>query len=92
MGGTAPVIDAPAVLRAAQDVLSPYVGEKTARTTTSELLRKLKIGIVEDQMTAEQLEALLGGLATGVAVFVGQAKADTLIEQIRARFRAPAGA
>jgi hypothetical protein len=82
----APVLDAPAVLKAAQSVLAPYVGEKTARAWTSETLRKLGIGIGEDHMSLEELASLLDGLGTSLAVIVGQQKTAGLIEEIRARF------
>jgi hypothetical protein len=88
MGTTpaSPVLDAPAVLKAAQSVLAPYVSEKTARAWTSETLRKLGIGIGEDHMSPEELERLLEGLRVSLAVIVGEQKASDLIEEIRARF------
>jgi len=88
MGTTpaSPVLDAPAVLKAAQSVLAPYVSEKTARAWTSETLRKLGIGIGEDHMSPEELGRLLEGLRVSLAVIVGEQKASDLIEEIRARF------
>ena len=88
MGTTpaSPVLDAPAVLKAAQSVLAPFVGEKTARAWTSETLRKLGIGIGEDHMSPEELEKLLDGLGVSLAVIVGQQKTTDLIADIRARF------
>jgi hypothetical protein len=88
MGTTpaSPVLDAPAVLKAAQSVLAPYVSEKTARAWTSETLRKLGIGIGEDHMSPEELERLLEGLRVSLAVIVGEQKTSDLIEEIRARF------
>jgi hypothetical protein len=88
MERTAPVsqgIDPAAVLKAAQAVLGTYVGEKTARDWTSEVLRKLQLGLMED-MSRESFEAVLAGLVPGLAVIVGPAKADTLIGDLRARF------
>jgi hypothetical protein len=88
MGTTpaSPVLDAPAVLKAAQSVLAPYVGEKAARAWTSETLRKLGIGIGEDHMSHEELERLLEGLGVSLAVIVGGEKTAALIGEIKARF------
>ena len=88
MGPTpaSPVLDAPAVLKAAQSVLGAYVGEKTARAWTSETLRKLGIGIGEDHMSPEELDKLLQGLGVSLAVIVGQEKTDGLIDELRSRF------
>ena len=80
-----PALDPAAVLKAAQTVLGTYVGEKTARGWTSEMLRKLQIGLMED-MSREQFEAVLGGLVPGLAVIVGPAKAAALIDEIRSQF------
>ena len=88
MAAPAPVsstIDPGAVLKAAQAVLGTYVGEKTARDWTNDMLRKLQIG-VGDEMSRDAFDAVLGGLTPGLAVIVGPAKAASLIEDIRARF------
>jgi hypothetical protein len=88
MASTAPVpstLDPAVVLKATQTVLGSYVGEKTARDWTSEMLRKLHIGLMEE-MSREHFEAVLGGLAPGLEVIVGPAKASSLIEEIRSRF------
>lgn len=88
MESTAPVspgLDPAAVLKAAQTVLGTYVGEKTARDWTSDMLRKLHLGIGED-MSREAFEAVLGGVTPGLAVIVGPAKAAALIDEIRSRF------
>jgi hypothetical protein len=88
MESTAPVspgVDPAAVLKAAQAVLGTYVGEKTARDWTSEMFRKLQIGLMED-MSRESFEAVLGGVTPGLAVIVGPAKAASLIDEMRARF------
>lgn len=93
MDNTAAVsaVDPAAVLKAAQTVLGTYVGEKTARAWTSEMLRKLGIGIMED-MSRESFEAVLNGLVPGLAVIVGQAKATGLIDEIRSKFATPRSA
>jgi hypothetical protein len=83
-------LDPAAVLKASQTVLGTYVGEKTAREWTSEMLRKLQIGLMEE-MSRDNFEAVLVGLTPGLAVIVGPAKATTLIDELRARF-APQGA
>jgi hypothetical protein len=87
MAASAPVssIDPGAVLKAAQAVLGTYVGDKAARDWTSDMLRKLQIG-VGDEMSRDAFEAVVGGLVPGLAVIVGPAKAASLIEDIRARF------
>lgn len=93
MENAAPVsaVDPAAVLKAAQTVLGTYVGEKTARAWTSDMLRKLGLGIMED-MSRENFEAVLSGLGPGLAVIVGQAKATSLIDEIRSKFAAPRSA
>ena len=78
-------VDPAAVLKAAQAVLGTYVGEKVARTWTSDMLRSLQIGLMEE-MSRDQLEAVLKGLTPGLAVIVGPAKAQGLIDEIRGRF------
>jgi len=78
-------VDPAVVIKAAQAVLGAYVGEKVARTWTSEMLRNLQIGLMEE-MSREQLEAVLKGLTPGLAVIVGPAKAAALIDESRGRF------
>jgi hypothetical protein len=86
MAAPAPVsIDPAAVLKAAQAVLGTYVGDKAARDWTSDMLRKLQIG-VGDEMSRDTFEAVVGGLVPGLAVIVGPAKAASLIDDIRSRF------
>lgn len=43
------VVDPAAVLKASRAVLGAYVGEKTAREWTIDMLRRLQIGIGEDR-------------------------------------------
>jgi hypothetical protein len=80
-----PGLDPAVVLKATQSVLGTYVGEKTARDWTSEMLRKLQLGLMED-MSRENFEAVLAGVTPGLAVIVGPAKAASLIDEIRSRF------
>ena len=81
-------IDPAAVLKAAQAVLGAYVGEKTARDWTNDMLRKLQIGIGED-MSREDLEKILGGVTPALAVIVGPGKAAALLDEVRAKFAPP---
>jgi hypothetical protein len=85
MAAVSSTIDPGAVLKAAQAVLGTYVGDKAARDWTSDMLRKLQVG-VGDEMSRDTFEAVVSGLTPGLAVIVGPAKAATLIEDIRARF------
>jgi len=62
-------------------VLSPYLGATMAAASARAHCEKL--GIVGQSMSAEQAEALIGKLASGLAVFVGREKSAVVVGEIR---------
>ena len=62
-------------------VVSPYLGETMARASARTHCEKL--GIQGAEMTGEQLDALVGKLASGLAVFVGREKTSSIVQEIR---------
>ena len=68
-------------------VLSPYLGATMAEASTRTHCEKL--GIVGQAMSTEQTDALIGKLASGLAVFVGREKAAGVVQEIRKALAAP---
>jgi hypothetical protein len=62
-------------------VLAPYLGESMARASTRGVCDKL--GLRGDAMSAEEAEALVAKLASGLRVFVGREKADQVVVEMR---------
>ena len=63
------------------EVLAPYLGETMARASTRGVCDKL--GLRGDRMSAEEAEALVAKLASGLRVFVGREKAAQVVEEMR---------
>ena len=61
-------------------VLQPYVGKTMAEASLKAHWDKLGIG---ERLNATQLDALVGRLASGLAVFVGREKAQSVVAEIR---------
>jgi hypothetical protein len=74
------------VVGALATVLAPYLGETMARASTRTHCDKL--GIRDDEVTAAQIDALVGKLASGLNVFVGREKAKGVHDEMK---RAMAG-
>lgn len=70
-----------AVVAEVTRLLAPVLGESMARASTQAHGQKLQIQ--NGQVTGEQVEALLGKLGSGLAVFVGREKAATLTADLR---------
>jgi hypothetical protein len=67
-------------------VLQPYLGATMAEASTRAHCEKL--GIVGEALTSEQLESLLGKLASGLSVFVGREQSVKVMDEIRSSLRA----
>jgi hypothetical protein len=74
-------MDREAALARIVAVLKPYLGATMAEAATRTHCEKL--GLAGNLVSAEQLEALLGRLASGLAVFVGREKTAQVVEEIR---------
>jgi hypothetical protein len=61
--------------------LSPYVGETMAKASAAAQCRKL--GIVEGDVRADDLERLLGRLGTGLNVFLGRDRSAEVVREAR---------
>jgi hypothetical protein len=70
-----------AVVAQIVQILSPYLGATMAEASARAHCEKL--GISGATITAEQAEALIGKIASGLAVFVGRDKAATVTQEIR---------
>jgi hypothetical protein len=62
-------------------ILSPYLGATMAEASARAHCEKL--GLVGATLTPEQAEALIGKIASGLAVFVGRDKAAAVTQEIR---------
>lgn len=62
-------------------VMSPHIGPTMARSATEAHCQKL--GVEGKEMTVEQLELLLGKLASGLNIFLGRERSATLIGEVR---------
>lgn len=71
-----------AVVAEVTRLLAPVLGESMARASMQAHAQKLQI--LDGQVTADQVEALVGKLGSGLAVFVGREKAAALAAELRA--------
>ena len=76
------------VLDSLAAVLAPYLGETMARASARTHCEKL--GIRDDEVTAPQIEALVGKLASGLNVFVGREKAAGVLVEMKKAMAGPA--
>jgi hypothetical protein len=74
------------VVDALTAVLAPYLGETMARASARTHCDKL--GILGDEITAAEVEALVTKLASGLNVFVGRERAKGVLDEMK---RAVAG-
>lgn len=70
-----------AVVAEVTRLLAPVLGESMARASTQ--VHGQKLQIQDGRVSAEQVEALLGKLGSGLAVFVGREKAAALASEMR---------
>ena len=74
------------VLQTITDAIAPYIGQVMARSSVEVHCRRL--GISGDRtVTGQQINDLLGELALGLNIFLGHAKAEALIRDIRVTIR-----
>lgn len=78
---TPPPLSYDAVVAEVTRLLAPVLGESMARASTQVHAQKLQIQ--DGRVTPEQVEALLGKLGSGLAVFVGREKAAALAVEMR---------
>ncbi len=77
------VIKNAAVLQTITDAIAPFIGQMMARSSVEVHCKRL--GINGDRtVTGQQINDLLRELALGLNIFLGRAKAETLIQDIRA--------
>jgi len=69
------------VLEAIQRIVSPVLGENMARTAAQAHCRGL--GVNGDQMSADQVAALIDRMGKGLNVFVGREKAGVVVAELR---------
>jgi hypothetical protein len=69
------------VLETIQRIVSPVLGENMARTAAKAHCRGL--GVNGDQMSAEQVAALIDRMGKGLNVFVGRDRAGTVVAELR---------
>ena len=62
-------------------VLAPYLGETMARASAQTHCDKL--GIHADAISAPEIEALVGKLASGLNVFLGREKAALVLAEMK---------
>jgi hypothetical protein len=70
-----------AVLDALAAVLAPYLGETMARASAQTHCDKL--GIRGGEISAAEVEALVGKLASGLNVFLGREKAVGVLAEMK---------
>lgn len=79
-------MDYDAVLAAMTRVLSPVLGESMARASAQ--AHGDRIARTDGRITAEQAEALVGKLNSGLIVFVGRERAASLAVEMRSALAA----
>jgi hypothetical protein len=62
--------------------LAPYLGKTMAQAAVE--THREKLGIDGPHMTAGQLDALLGKMSSGLVIFVGRDKTETIVREARA--------
>ena len=63
--------------------ITPFIGENMARSATRVHCEKL--GISDPNVTPEQVEMLIARLETGLRVFMGRDKANSLMAPLRVK-------
>lgn len=71
-------------------VLAPYVGATMAEASARAQAQKL--GVTGPVISGEHVEALIGKLGSGLAIFVGRQKSVLVVEEMRQAVAAAAGA
>ena len=71
------------LVRTIQDVASQYMGEFMAMTAGTAHLKRL--GIVNDPITPDQVQAVLRSLKGGLKVLVGDYAAEKVVAEITRR-------
>lgn len=71
------------VRRQIEDVISPYIGGRMARSSTELHCRKL--GLAGETIADDEVEALVERLARAMRVLVGSDTTALVVEEIRAR-------
>jgi hypothetical protein len=69
------------VLEKIQRIVSPVLGENMARSAAQAHCRGL--GVNGEQMSAEQVAALIERMGKGLNVFVGREKAGALVSELQ---------
>ncbi len=82
-------IDKKKAMTLIEDIISPYIGETMAQASTQVHCEKL--GIVTEEITAKDVEALLDRLAKAMTVFVGKEKTEKLVDEMQATIRFEGG-
>ena len=72
-------------MRLFETALAPYIGAAMAGASLRGHCDKL--GIAEGQVSEEQLEQLIAAITPGLHVFVGEAKTQELLRDIRMPLR-----
>jgi hypothetical protein len=63
--------------------ISPFIGENMARSATRVHCEKL--GIAEPEVTPQQVAQLITRLETGLRIFMGRDKANSLMAPLRVK-------
>lgn len=63
--------------------ITPFIGENMARSATRVHCEKL--GIAEPNVTPQQVDMLIARLETGLRVFMGRDKANSLMQPLRVK-------
>lgn len=71
------------VRRQIEEVVSPYLGARMARSSAELHCRKL--GLVEESISDEEVQALVERLAVAMRVLVGKETTAEVVEQILSR-------
>jgi hypothetical protein len=75
------------VLETIQRILSPVLGENMARSAAQAHCRGL--GVNGDQISSEQVAALVDRMGKGLNVFVGRDKAGVLVSELQRALGGP---
>jgi hypothetical protein len=84
---TAPAANRNAVASTLAAILAPYLGENMARASVASQLERL--GMAQDTLTAAQMATLVEKIGQGLNVFLGRARASSLVDAMKAAVTQP---
>jgi reverse gyrase len=84
------MFDCEAVCARIVEDVTPYLGQTMAQASV--LTHRQKLGINEQDVTLDQVEALVNKIGMGLIIFVGRDKSAQIVRELHSAVRAMGGA